>query len=85
MGVKRRRQREQERETARLVRRHFVATPAEFPVTCANCGRKFRISVPAVPKKGGVLHIVRACECGTEVSLTLTGRDDEADPDPAPD
>ncbi len=74
MGRTRSRQREEQRTSARMLRKHFRPASAEIPVTCDACGRKFAISVPALPKEGGALHVVRPCECGREIAVTLTGR-----------
>lgn len=76
MGLKRTRERKRQRETAEKLKRHFLPVQATVPVTCDTCGRKFTVTIPAVPKKGGAIHVERACTCGREFAIMLSGRGD---------
>ncbi len=78
MGLKRSRERKKQRETAEKLKRHFLPVQASVPVTCDQCGRKFSVTIPAVPKQGGAIHVVRPCECGREIAVLLSGRSGSA-------
>jgi hypothetical protein len=73
MGLKRSFDRKRERERAELVRRRTLPVSANIHATCDVCGRKLILAVPRVPKRGTALRLTRACECGREVTLVLTG------------